>query len=140
MQAHDSKFNVNSKYSNFISIASLSFSDGFSDITFSTDPSVFLTTNSPLWDMTFPVHDPITSYNSGLSFFEEDIEVSIVSGNSKSGSVTYTCSLSGTPSVEYYVMYTDFSQGPDWFTIDPEQGTYEITAPKVSSDTNYTLM
>ena len=81
-------------------------------------------------------YTPGTTTTSDIYYQVLTESISVVEDNSASTTPDLSCSFSGTTSISYISNYGS-SIAPSWVLIDPNTGVLSITAPSVSTDTEF---
>ena len=91
---------------------------------------------SPAYTYLTVTYVPGTSYTSDINFQIKDQSFSVIESTAIQKSPDLPCSISGTTSITFSI--SDYiATAPSWVTIDSTLGVLNITAPEVSSDTEY---
>ena len=72
-----------------------------------------------------------------MNYQTNDQSFSIAESTTTQVSPDLPCSVSGTTAISYTIANYLTTTAPSWVTIDSSTGTLSVTAPEVSSNTEY---
>ena len=78
-----------------------------------------------------------SSYTSDINYMTYDQSYLIAKGTTSKITLDLPCSVSGSTLISYNIANYMTSIAPSWVTIDSSTGELKISAPSVTSDTDY---
>ena len=85
-------------------------------------------------------YTPGSSFTSDVNYFTNDVSYSVLEGTIEQKLLDLSCSISGSTLISYSIANYLTSTVPSWITFDSSSGLLSITAPIVSTDSEYSLL